>query len=70
VLSVKIASKPIDFGLLPCGYLPLDVDTFAIDNSGTAKEHVGRTMQIAIVGADRKLTQQFERRIWPDPRPR
>jgi hypothetical protein len=43
VLSVKIAGKPIDFGLLPCGYLPLDVDTFAMDNSGTAKEHVGRT---------------------------
>ena len=43
VLSVKIAGIPIDFGLLPCGYLPLDVDTFAMDNSGTAKEHVGRT---------------------------
>ncbi len=43
VLSVKIAGKPIDFVLLPCGYLPLDVDTFAMDNSGTAKEHVGRT---------------------------
>ena len=43
VLSVKIAGKHIDFGLLPCGYLPLDVDTFTMDNSGTAKEHVGRT---------------------------
>jgi hypothetical protein len=43
VLGVKIAGKPIDFGVLPCGYLPLDVDTFAMDNSGTAKEHVGRT---------------------------
>ena len=43
VLGVKIAGKPIDFGGLPCGYLPLDVDTFAMDNSGTAKEHVGRT---------------------------
>ncbi len=26
VLSVKIADKPINFVLLPCGYLPLDVD--------------------------------------------
>jgi len=43
VLNVKIAGKPIAFGLLPCGYLPLDVDTFAIAYSGTAKEHVGRT---------------------------
>jgi hypothetical protein len=36
MLSVKLAGKPIDFGLLPCGYLPLHVDTFAMDNSGTA----------------------------------
>ena len=43
VLGLKIAGKPIDFGVLPCGYMPLDVDTFAMDNSGTVKEHVGRT---------------------------
>ena len=29
--------------MLPCGWLPLDIDTFAMDNSGTAKEGVGRT---------------------------
>ena len=28
---------------MPCGWLPLDVDTFAMDNGGTAKEGVGRT---------------------------
>ena len=43
VLGMKIGGKPVDFGVLPCGYIPLDVDTFAMDNSGTAKEHVGRT---------------------------
>lgn len=43
VLGLKISGKPIDFGILPCGYVPLDIDTFAMDNSGTAKEHVGRT---------------------------
>lgn len=43
VLGIKIDGKPVDFGVLPCGYMPLDVDTFAMDNSGTAKEHVGRT---------------------------
>ena len=32
-----------DYGTLPCGWLPLDIDTFAMDNSGTAKEGVGRT---------------------------
>ena len=32
-----------EFGVLPCGWLPLDVDTFAMDNGGTAKEGVGRT---------------------------
>ena len=31
-----------EFGLLPCGWLPLDVDTFAMDNSDTAKDGVGR----------------------------
>lgn len=29
--------------MLPCGWLPLDVDAFAMDNGGTAKEGVGRT---------------------------
>ena len=43
VLGMKIEGRPIDFGVLPCGYAPLDVDTFAMDNSGTAKELVGRT---------------------------
>jgi Transposase DDE domain group 1 len=32
-----------DFGVLPCGWLPLDVDTFAMDNGGTSKEGIGRT---------------------------
>jgi hypothetical protein len=35
-------SKP-DYGVLSCGWLPLDIDTFAMDNSGTVKEGVGRT---------------------------
>jgi hypothetical protein len=43
VLGMKISGKPVDFGVLPCEYTPLDVDTFAMDNSGTVKEHVGRT---------------------------
>ncbi len=43
VLTMKIEGQPIDFGVLPCGYVPLDVDTFAMDNSGSAKELVGRT---------------------------
>jgi hypothetical protein len=32
-----------DYGVLACGWLPLDVDTFAMDNGGTAKDGVGRT---------------------------
>ena len=32
-----------DYGVLPCGWMPVDIDTFAMDNSGTAKEGVGRT---------------------------
>ena len=33
----------MDFGALPCGYTPLDIDTFVMDNSDTKKEMVGRT---------------------------
>ena len=43
VLSLKLEGQPIDFGALPCAYVPLDIDTFAMDQSGTAKEHVGCT---------------------------
>jgi hypothetical protein len=40
--SLLVGQRP-DYGVLPCGWLPLDVDTFAMDNGGTAKEGVGRT---------------------------
>ena len=40
--SLLSGQRP-DYGVLPCGWLPLDVDTFAMDNGGTAKEGVGRT---------------------------
>lgn len=43
LLSSRINGQPIDFGQLPCGYMPLDIDTFAMDNSATRKELVGRT---------------------------
>lgn len=38
-----LAGQRPDYGVLPCGWVPLDVDTFAMDNGGTAKEGVGRT---------------------------
>lgn len=38
-----LKGQRVDYGVLPCGWLPLDVDTFAMDNSDTAKEGVGRT---------------------------
>ncbi len=31
-----LGSARADYGVLPCGWLPLDVDTFAMDNGGTA----------------------------------
>ena len=43
LLSSRIQGQAIDFGSLPCGYTPLDIDTFAMDNSDTKKELVGRT---------------------------
>ena len=43
LLSSRINGKPIDFGALACGYTPVDLDTFAMNNAGTKKELVGRT---------------------------
>lgn len=43
MIEALLASQRPDYGVLPCGWLPLDVDTFAMDNGGTAKEGIGRT---------------------------
>ncbi len=43
LLGSRINGQPIDFGALACGYTPVDLDTFVMDNGGTAKEGVGRT---------------------------
>jgi hypothetical protein len=43
LLSSRINGRAIDFGALGCGYTPVDLDTFAMDNGGTKKELVGRT---------------------------
>ena len=32
-----------DYGVLPCGCLAADADTFDMDNSDTARDGVGRT---------------------------
>ena len=45
LLSGKYGGAAVDFGALPCGYMPVDWDTFVMDNSGTKKEDVGRTYQ-------------------------
>ena len=43
MIETLLAGQRADYGVLPCGWLPLDTDTFAMDNSATAKEGVGRT---------------------------
>ena len=43
LIETLLGSASPDYGVLPCGWLPLDVDTFAMDNGGTAKDGVGRT---------------------------
>jgi len=43
LIESLLGSARPDYGVLPCGWLPLDIDTFAMDNGGTAKEGVGRT---------------------------
>jgi hypothetical protein len=43
LIETLLTSARPDYGVLPCGWLPLDIDTFAMDNGGTVKEGVGRT---------------------------
>jgi len=43
LIETLLAGARPDYGVLPCGWLPLDVDTFAMDNGDTAKDGVGRT---------------------------
>jgi hypothetical protein len=43
LLSSRVGGTPIDFGVLPCGYTAIDLDTFAMDNGNTSKELIGRT---------------------------
>ena len=43
LIETLLSSARPDYGVLPCGWLPLDIDTFSMDNGGTAKEGVGRT---------------------------
>jgi len=43
LIEKLLDSTRVDYGVLPCGWLPLDVDTFAMDNGGTTKDGVGRT---------------------------
>ena len=43
MIETLLARERPDYGVLPCGWLPVDIDTFAMDNSQTAKEGVGRT---------------------------
>ena len=43
LIETLLAGARVDYGVLPCGWLPLDVDTFAMDNGGTVKVGVGRT---------------------------
>ena len=43
LLNLRIGGKDIDFGRLACGYTPIDLDTFVMNNDNTSKELVGRT---------------------------
>jgi Transposase DDE domain group 1 len=43
MIETLLTRRLPDYGVLPCGWLPVDIDTFAMDNGGTSKEGVGRT---------------------------
>lgn len=41
LIETLLSSARPDYGVLPCGWLPLDIDTFAMNNGGTAKGRRG-----------------------------
>jgi len=43
MIESLLADQRPHYGVPPCGWLPMDVDTFAMDNGGTAKEGAGHT---------------------------
>jgi hypothetical protein len=43
MIETLLARERPDYGVLACGWLPVDVDTFAMDNGQSVKEGVGRT---------------------------
>jgi len=43
ILGLHVGGAPIAFGALSTGHLPLDIDTFVMDQSDTAKEGVSYT---------------------------
>lgn len=43
MIETLLARRSPEYGVLACGWLAVDIDTFAMDNGGTAKEGVGRT---------------------------
>jgi hypothetical protein len=43
MIETLLAAARPEYGVLPCGWLALDIDTFAMDNGDTVKEGVGRT---------------------------
>ena len=43
LIEALLKARRPDYGVLPCGWLAVDIDTFAMDNGGTSKEGVGRT---------------------------
>ena len=43
LIETLLRSHRLDYGVLPCGWLAVDTDIFAMDNGGTANECVERT---------------------------
>lgn len=41
LLSLRVGAKPIDFAMLDCGYTPIDLDTFVMNNEDTSKDFGG-----------------------------
>lgn len=47
LIETLISGQRAELSVLPCDWMPLDIDTFAKDSGGTVKEGVGSTYAAA-----------------------
>ena len=67
LLASHINGQAIDFGVLECGYTPVDLDTFDMDNGGTKKSWLGVPMRESTATARLRCTWAVWVTAWSWP---